>query len=952
MKKKLLFIFLTIFILLFSLTSCDKKDNDNKDDKKEDIITTLTAPTISSNKNIILWNAVTNAKGYVVNVNDKDQAEQTTTSFEVKGDAGSYNIKVKAIGDGTNYKNSEYSNTLTIIIEEEKLDAPIISATDTLIKWEKVDNADSYIINVDGIDKETITKTEYDFISSVCGSFKIKIKAISSEKNLESLYSNEITIGIYDEYLPDFSLIDDDSLKTISWSKVKKADLYRIYIDDVEKTTTTDLSYDYSSIEKVGKHTIKVVAESNNISYGPSEAEIEITIALEKLATPVTKLLLRTIEWEKIDNAIGYIIYDNDVEIEKTVNNYFDVNDITVSHKYKIKAVSNSEKYSDSDFSKEIVTKISLNGYLDDTTGNYDKYLNTNAYVQVTNAYEFLTALKNAKYDYTSTATAVLENKGYVVRNNVRKGGETRWADAIKKGLYIKNEDDSFTKILEGTLLTDPNYTDDMIYYEDSPYSPVSFTQTLNKAGTVHVIEIMNDINLGWNVLSTEAKNVGNVVSFGNSSNEQAYTMSSMYKQNGISQITISNCYDLLIYSKNGAKLTHAGFKLESSNKVSIRNLEFDEMWQWEDSSSKTTAAVGDMDAFGWAYFKINYCDEIWIDHCTFGKAYDGLIDIANPTYDTLGTLFRAPYLADGSCDNHISWCKFTSGLDDKDGYLYKMMEEIEADYQANGGNYLYYKALRDAGYTFDEILYGIAIPQKKAFLDGDGTDSNYYNNKDYNENLNLSIFYCEFIDVEDRIPKVRSGNVYMYGTIIDSSRYYEYRKLLKSKDVSGTKINAKDVVASVNSSWKCAGVSHALMASQDGSIYALSCEFKGVETLICNNDYGKGGILLENCSYYIDNNNFISADYIEKSPFTGQYEEFYTSHTSGLIFPEYFFWNNETNSIPFYTERFPINFLDGTLNPNNNYQIRVGTIMPRMYEIYENYLLVNKKINNNIETV
>ena len=33
-----------------------------------------------------------------------------------------------------------------------------------------------------------------------------------------------------------------------------------------------------------------------------------------------------------------------------------------------------------------------------------------------------------------------------------------------------------------------------------------------------------------------------------------------------------------------------------------------DEIWQWEDSpSDKPTFTVGDMDVFGWAYFKINF---------------------------------------------------------------------------------------------------------------------------------------------------------------------------------------------------------------------------------------------------------------------------------------------------------------------------------------------------------
>ena len=58
---------------------------------------------------------------------------------------------------------------------------------------------------------------------------------------------------------------------------------------------------------------------------------------------------------------------------------------------------------------------------------------------------------------------------------------------------------------------------------------------------------------------------------------------------------------------------------------------------------------IGDYDWYGWAYFKIAFCGYIWIDHCTFGKSYDGQIDVSNPEYTAnAGVAFRAPYGADG----------------------------------------------------------------------------------------------------------------------------------------------------------------------------------------------------------------------------------------------------------------------------------------------------------------
>lgn len=467
---------------------------------------------------------------------------------------------------------------------------------------------------------------------------------------------------------------------------------------------------------------------------------------------------------------------------------------------------------------------LSAGGYVDGDMNDYNKYIGTEAYKEVTNATELLEALKAARLDYSAKIDEITVDAGYVVRNNVRKN-ETNWQRAITKGLYLKNSDGTFTKIPDDTPFSDPNYTATMVYYEDSPYSQCKFSQTLNQDSTVHVIEVKNDINLGYLKLDDAAKNTGLVNNFIKDNVASTVTMSTMAKENGISQIAIERTNDLLIYSKNGAKLTHAGFKINYCDNITIRNIKMDEMWQWEDTSNKYTAKMGDYDTFGWAYFKIGFSDNIWIDHCKFGKSYDGQIDIANSFYESAGTYSSAPYKADGSSDVHISWCSFESGSNEKDGYIYKMMQDAETDYQTNNGkNYLYYKALRDGGFSFDQILNGIATPQKKGFLLGDsGTE--YY----YNLNLNVSIANCYFKDIEDRVPKLRGGNVYMYNCVVDTLNYDTYRSAMKE--------GAKNAVSAINSSWKAAFVSQGMVVGNGGSIMAQGTVFRGIQTLVKNND-------------------------------------------------------------------------------------------------------------------
>lgn len=425
-----------------------------------------------------------------------------------------------------------------------------------------------------------------------------------------------------------------------------------------------------------------------------------------------------------------------------------------------------------------------------------------------------------------------------------------------------------------------------------------------NFEGEVRVIEIANDLNLGYKKLSSKALSYGVVEDFSRKTMSKHLEdfNSDMVTENGISQIKVENVSNLLIYSKTGVKLTHCGFKLTSDDNVVFRNLELDEIWQWEDSPKSTASAVGDYDFHGWAYFKIAFCGYVWIDHCTFGKSYDGQIDVSNPDYTAnAGVNFRAPYGADGDNGVFISWCNFNAGSDNQDGYLYKMMRAIEDDYQAHGNKCLYYKALRDGGISFDDILYGLAIPQKKGFLCGDSGDK-------YEYNLKLKIYFanCTFKNIEDRLPKLRGGNAYMYNCILDNTQYYSYRTKLRG-------LNAAGKVSAVNGGWKCALVSQGIVCGNGGSVMAENCVYRGIETLLKNNDKGNGGDVnggykLVNCSY---------SQTGAEQPFVGSSSDAgnnFTNSTTGMLKPDLFSWHTPEGLPPFAATVIDLTSLETTL--------------------------------------
>lgn len=74
--------------------------------------------------------------------------------------------------------------------------------------------------------------------------------------------------------------------------------------------------------------------------------------------------------------------------------------------------------------------------------------------------------------------------------------------------IIFEKSDGTYTKIPDDTPFSDESYTTAMVYYEDSPLVSAKYVQTLKKEQTVHVIEIASDLNLGYNLISEDAKKV------------------------------------------------------------------------------------------------------------------------------------------------------------------------------------------------------------------------------------------------------------------------------------------------------------------------------------------------------------------------------------------------------------------------------------------------------------
>ncbi len=138
---------------------------------------------------------------------------------------------------------------------------------------------------------------------------------------------------------------------------------------------------------------------------------------------------------------------------------------------------------------------------------------------------------------------------------------------------------------------------------------------------TVKVIELMNDLNLGWNEIPASARQ-------GAIRSESTPLLHPVLKRTGVSVVDVQNHDGLTIFSASGVTIRHAHLNVKQCSNVIIRNIKFDELWEWEEASR------GDYDKQGWDFITVDMaCETVWIDRCEFTKAYD-VLDIKGGSTD------------------------------------------------------------------------------------------------------------------------------------------------------------------------------------------------------------------------------------------------------------------------------------------------------------------------------
>ncbi len=206
-----------------------------------------------------------------------------------------------------------------------QLPAPSVSINANVFSWLEVAGAVSYDIRVyesgsrEEKLKETVHGTSWTFPSGYdAGYYTVKIRAMGDGKT--TVNSSYVSKSYGHLILSAISKIDFDITSSIlTWTAVRNATSYVLYINNIEVETLSYTTFDLSDYE-AGEYSIKIVAQRN----GYQSSTTTKTIQKLRLKTPNIRLFVDkqndcyVVMWDSVANADTYLLDFGGTEVKVT----------------------------------------------------------------------------------------------------------------------------------------------------------------------------------------------------------------------------------------------------------------------------------------------------------------------------------------------------------------------------------------------------------------------------------------------------------------------------------------------------------------------------------------------------------------------------------------------------------------------------------------------------------
>ncbi|MBR0225089.1 MAG: fibronectin type III domain-containing protein, partial [Thermoguttaceae bacterium] len=276
-------------------------------------VTQLTAPTYKSTSSTdssitLAWNAVANASRYVVEYKGENDSTftptqpTTATTVMIQNLAAetTYKLRVRAIGDGTNYSDSPYSAVKAVktkaAVATTPLDAPTwktTSSTDSSITvtWNAVANASGYVVEYKNENETTFTPTQPTTATTFTipnlasdTTYKLRVRATGDGVNYsDSPYSvvkavkTKTAVVTTPLDAPTWKTTSStDSSITVAWNAVANASGYVVEYKGENNSTftaapkTTATTFTIPNLASDTTYKLRVRAIGDGVNYSDS----------------------------------------------------------------------------------------------------------------------------------------------------------------------------------------------------------------------------------------------------------------------------------------------------------------------------------------------------------------------------------------------------------------------------------------------------------------------------------------------------------------------------------------------------------------------------------------------------------------------------------------------------------------------------------------------------------
>ena len=184
----------------------------------------------------ISWNAVENATGYLVRVDNIELDVPIATTSFANIPEGTHSIQVRPVVIDNDSYYSKWSETKSITILSA-VDKDSIKYSDGMISWGYVSGARYYEISINGnVVTTECTSTEYAY-EAQHKNFEVAIKSIGNRVSTYDSKVSEIKKFIYLDTVTN--IVVEDGI--IQWSSILGADGYKVKLNGIERSEVLEV---------------------------------------------------------------------------------------------------------------------------------------------------------------------------------------------------------------------------------------------------------------------------------------------------------------------------------------------------------------------------------------------------------------------------------------------------------------------------------------------------------------------------------------------------------------------------------------------------------------------------------------------------------------------------------------------------------------------------------------